>query len=247
MQDPGRRHRRRDRARRRPRLPRRRRRRGPGRHGDLRRPDAAGPPRRRARRRLRPARDDVLPRPHRHRAPERRRSGHRPRASSTGPRRAPCPATGTWYGMCMFSERTQVLLSPEQLARLKRIAARDGRSVGAVIREAVDFVRRGRARQAAARAQAIACDERAGRRLGGHEGADPEEPARRLVTAFIDTAVIMYAAGGDHAAPRAIATCPRSRIGTGDLDGVISVEVIQEILHRFISIRRLGARRGAGE
>jgi predicted transcriptional regulator len=40
--------------------------------------------------------------------------------------------------MCMFSERTQVLLSPEQLGRLKRIAERDGRSVGAVIREAVD-------------------------------------------------------------------------------------------------------------
>ena len=40
--------------------------------------------------------------------------------------------------MCMYSERTQVLLSPEQLARLKRIAARDGRSVGSVIRDAVD-------------------------------------------------------------------------------------------------------------
>ena len=40
--------------------------------------------------------------------------------------------------MCMFSERTQVLLSPEQLARLKRIAERDGRSVGSVIREAID-------------------------------------------------------------------------------------------------------------
>ena len=38
----------------------------------------------------------------------------------------------------MFSERTQVLLSPEQSARLKRIAQRDGRSVGSVIREAVD-------------------------------------------------------------------------------------------------------------
>jgi len=38
----------------------------------------------------------------------------------------------------MFSERTQVLLSPEQLARLKRIAVRDGKSVGAVIRDAVD-------------------------------------------------------------------------------------------------------------
>lgn len=40
--------------------------------------------------------------------------------------------------MCMFSERTQVLLSPEQVAKLKRIAARDGRSLGAVIRDAVD-------------------------------------------------------------------------------------------------------------
>ncbi len=38
----------------------------------------------------------------------------------------------------MFSERTQVLLSPEQVARLKRIAHRQGRSVGAIIREAVD-------------------------------------------------------------------------------------------------------------
>lgn len=38
----------------------------------------------------------------------------------------------------MFSERTQVLLSPQQVDKLKRIAARDGRSVGAVIRDAVD-------------------------------------------------------------------------------------------------------------
>lgn len=40
--------------------------------------------------------------------------------------------------MCMFSERTQVLLSPAQVAKLKRIASREGRSVGAVIRDAVD-------------------------------------------------------------------------------------------------------------
>jgi predicted DNA-binding protein len=38
----------------------------------------------------------------------------------------------------MFSERTQVLLSPGQVEKLKRIAARDGRSMGAVIRDAVD-------------------------------------------------------------------------------------------------------------
>ena len=56
--------------------------------------------------------------------------------------------------MCMFSERTQVLLSPEQLARLRRIAAREGKSVGAVMRDAIDaFVERGPdSRQAAARA-----------------------------------------------------------------------------------------------
>jgi predicted DNA-binding protein len=40
--------------------------------------------------------------------------------------------------MHMYSERTQVLLSPEQLSRLKRLATREGKSVGAVIREAVD-------------------------------------------------------------------------------------------------------------
>ena len=57
--------------------------------------------------------------------------------------------------MCMFSERTQVLLSPEQLARLKRIAEREGSSVGAVIRDAVDSLRRRRARLAPARARAM--------------------------------------------------------------------------------------------
>lgn len=44
----------------------------------------------------------------------------------------------TWYDMCMFSERTQVLLSPQQVEKVKRIARREGRSVGAVIRDAVD-------------------------------------------------------------------------------------------------------------
>lgn len=42
-----------------------------------------------------------------------------------------------WYNMHMFTERTQVLLSREQRERLERIAAREGRSVGSVIREAI--------------------------------------------------------------------------------------------------------------
>ena len=61
--------------------------------------------------------------------------------------------------MCMFSERTQVLLSPEQLARLKRIAERDGRSVGSVIREAVDsFVEAEPDRRQRALARLLAMD-----------------------------------------------------------------------------------------
>jgi predicted nucleic acid-binding protein len=57
------------------------------------------------------------------------------------------------------------------------------------------------------------------------------------VTTFIDTAIIMYAAGGDHplrAASREIL----QRVSDGDIDGVISVEVIQEIVHRFARIGR---------
>ena len=46
----------------------------------------------------------------------------------------------------MHSERTQVLLTPAQRGRLERIAAREGRSLGAVIRDAVDAYTLPRAR-----------------------------------------------------------------------------------------------------
>jgi dihydroorotate dehydrogenase (NAD+) catalytic subunit len=70
-------------------------------------------------------------------------ASHRDLIGTALPRRPPRGLstdhrTCTWYGMCMFSQRTQVLLSPQQVEKLKRIAARDGRSVGAVIRDAVD-------------------------------------------------------------------------------------------------------------
>src|SRR3990170_3082732 len=44
----------------------------------------------------------------------------------------------TWYNLHMHSERTQVLLTPAQRERLQRIAVREGRSLGAVIRDAID-------------------------------------------------------------------------------------------------------------
>lgn len=40
--------------------------------------------------------------------------------------------------MCMLTRRTQVLLDEERYARLERRAAETERSVGAVIREAID-------------------------------------------------------------------------------------------------------------
>ena len=56
------------------------------------------------------------------------------------------------------------------------------------------------------------------------------------MTVFIDTAVLMYANGASH--PLRVA-CRRilSGIGDGRIDAVTSVEVVQEILHRFTSIR----------
>jgi predicted nucleic acid-binding protein len=57
------------------------------------------------------------------------------------------------------------------------------------------------------------------------------------VTVFIDTAVLMYASGASH--PLRV-PCKRilERVVAGELDAVISVEVVQEILHRFVSIRQ---------
>lgn len=57
------------------------------------------------------------------------------------------------------------------------------------------------------------------------------------MTAFVDTAVIMYAAGSDHPLRE---PCQRvlARVAAGELDAVVSVEVIQEIIHRFMAIRR---------
>jgi len=57
------------------------------------------------------------------------------------------------------------------------------------------------------------------------------------VTVFIDTAVVMYAGGAEHPMRD---PCRRilARVADGELEGVTSVEVIQEILHRFSAIRR---------
>lgn len=57
------------------------------------------------------------------------------------------------------------------------------------------------------------------------------------MTVFIDTAVVMYAAGGEH--PLRV-PCQRllEQVADGRFEAVTSVEVIQEILHRFTAIRR---------
>lgn len=54
---------------------------------------------------------------------------------------------------------------------------------------------------------------------------------------FIDTAVILYAGGDVHPLRE---PCGRiiERVGAGELDAVTSAEVVQEIIHRFMAIRR---------
>ncbi|HSK51652.1 MAG TPA: type II toxin-antitoxin system VapC family toxin [Clostridia bacterium] len=58
-----------------------------------------------------------------------------------------------------------------------------------------------------------------------------------MTTPFIDTAVLMYAAGAEHPLRD---SCRRVMLGirSGQLQAVTSVEVVQELLHRFISLRR---------
>ena len=57
------------------------------------------------------------------------------------------------------------------------------------------------------------------------------------MTVFIDTAVVMYAAGTDHPLRK---PCQRilARVADGELDAVVSVEVVQEIIHRFMALKR---------
>lgn len=57
------------------------------------------------------------------------------------------------------------------------------------------------------------------------------------MTVFVDTAVLMYAAGTDHPL-RAPSRRVLEQVASGDLDAVISVEVIQEIVHRYLAIGR---------
>ena len=57
------------------------------------------------------------------------------------------------------------------------------------------------------------------------------------MTVFVDTSVIMYANGAEHPLRD---PCARIMIGigAGEVAAVTSVEVVQEILHRFVSIKR---------
>lgn len=57
------------------------------------------------------------------------------------------------------------------------------------------------------------------------------------MTVFVDTAIIMYAAGAEHPLRE---PCQRllAQVAEQRLEAVTSAEVIQEILHRFSALRR---------
>lgn len=55
------------------------------------------------------------------------------------------------------------------------------------------------------------------------------------MTVFLDTAVLLYAAGGEHPLREPCRRLLR-RVADGELEAVTSAEVVQEILHRFTRI-----------
>jgi predicted nucleic acid-binding protein len=57
------------------------------------------------------------------------------------------------------------------------------------------------------------------------------------VTVFVDSAVLMYAAGREHPL-RAPSLRFLDQVADGSIQAITSVEVVQEILHRYISLRR---------
>lgn len=57
------------------------------------------------------------------------------------------------------------------------------------------------------------------------------------MTALLDTAIFMYAAGADHPL-KDPCRLVLERVRLGELDATTSAEVIQEILHRFVAIRK---------
>lgn len=57
------------------------------------------------------------------------------------------------------------------------------------------------------------------------------------MTVFVDTSVVMYAGGAAHR-HRDPCRAVMTRVADGSLDAVTSVEVVQEILHRFARGRR---------
>ena len=57
------------------------------------------------------------------------------------------------------------------------------------------------------------------------------------MTLFLDTAIFMYAGGAEHPL-RAPCGAILRQIDDGSLDATTSVEVVQEIFHRFLAIRR---------
>ena len=58
------------------------------------------------------------------------------------------------------------------------------------------------------------------------------------MTAFLDAAVFMYAGGGDHPL-RAPCQALLQRAKDGSLAATTSAEVVQEIVHRFVALRRV--------
>ena len=56
---------------------------------------------------------------------------------------------------------------------------------------------------------------------------------------FVDTNVLMYAAGGEHPLQRPCRVVVDA-IGARTLEATTSAEVVQEIVHRYLSIGRVG-------
>jgi predicted nucleic acid-binding protein len=54
---------------------------------------------------------------------------------------------------------------------------------------------------------------------------------------LVDSNILMYAAGSDHA-HKAAAVAFLERVARGEIDAAVDTEVLQEVMHRYQSLRR---------
>ena len=143
-----------------------------------------------------------------------------------------------------MSKRLQVVLDEAELEEIQRAADREEMTVSEWVRKALREARAKepmRSEESKLQAVRVAAPRLPDRRYGPDALRDRARlPHRRQPLIFIDSNVPMYLVGAEHP-NKATARRVLERLVASGEPMVTSAEVFQEILHRYVALRRLDA------